>query len=328
MTGDNGVRRVGVVGAGLIGKAWAVVFARAGFGVSVYDVSAQALQVCMQGVRSSLEDLRENGLLQEDLELVMGRVTTTGSLAVAVSGAMFVQENVRETLDVKRQVFAELDRLVPEGVPIASSTSWIPASHFTEALAHRDRCLVGHPINPPHVVPLVELCPAPWTSVATVARAREIYRAAGQTPVLVQKEIEGFLVNRIQGAVLSEMMSLHALGYASVEDLDAVMRDGLGMRWAFMGPFETIDLNAPAGLLEYADRFGATYSRVAQDAVAFDWNADAVAAIEAERRERLPLSDIESRSAWRDRRLMQLASHKRRMAAAERASLDGNTLQT
>lgn len=315
MNGNNENSRIAIVGAGLIGRAWAVVFARSGFDVCLYDMSAQALKDCEQAVLESLEDLNGYGLLEESPEAIVRRISTTTSLLEAVNGAIFRQENVRETLETKRQIFSELDQLVAPGVPIASSTSWIPSSRFTEDLLHRDRCLVGHPINPPHVVPLVEVCPAPWTSREAVECAQRIYRAAGQSPVLLRQEIEGFLVNRVQGAVLNEMMSLHEQGYASVEDLDAVMRDGLGMQWAFMGPFETIDLNAPGGLLDYADRFGPTYQRVARESIPFDWNAEALGLMEAERRDRLPLSRITERSGWRDRCLMQLAAQKRKFVA-------------
>jgi L-gulonate 3-dehydrogenase len=315
MSSSNEHNQIGIVGAGLIGRAWAVVFARAGFKVRLHDMSTQALHDCESAILASLTDLAAYGLLKETPAQVMRKIGLASTLQEAVGNASLVQENVRETLETKVALFAELDLLVPAGVPIASSTSWIPSSRFTEGLVHRDRCLVGHPINPPHVVPLVEVCPAPWTSKEAVERALEIYRAAGQSPVLLRKEIDGFLVNRVQGAVLNEMMSLHEQGYASVADLDAVMRDGLGMRWAFMGPFETIDLNAPAGLLDYADRFGQTYKRVALESKPFDWNAVAVAEIEHERRQQMPLSEIQNRSAWRDRCLMQLAAQKKKFVA-------------
>ena len=321
MNNSNEHNQIGIIGAGLIGRAWAVVFARAGFKVRLYDMSTQALHACKNSILASLADLDTYGLLKETPDQIMFRISLASTLEEAVGSASLVQENVRETLEAKVELFAELDLLVPAGVPIASSTSWIPSSRFTEGLVHRDRCLVGHPINPPHVVPLVEVCPAPWTSKEAISRAQEIYRAAGQSPVLLRKEIDGFLVNRVQGAVLNEMMSLHEQGYASVSDLDAVMRDGLGMRWAFMGPFETIDLNAPAGLLDYADRFGQTYKRVTLESKPFDWDAAAVGAIEAERRQQMPLSEIQSRSAWRDRCLMQLVAQKRKFVTDGEADI-------
>lgn len=302
---------VGIVGAGLIGRAWAIVFARSGFQVRLHDQVPAALDNCLGIIGERLRDLAEFGLIAEPPETILARIRPSPSLAEAVGEAVLVQENVAEKLEVKREIFAELDRLAPAEAILASSTSWLPASSFTEHVPGRARCLVGHPVNPPYLVPLVEIAPAPWTSPEAVVRAREIYAKAGQTPVTLKKEITGFLLNRVQSAVLSEVFALYREGYADAEDLDRVLKDGLALRWSFMGPFETIDLNAPAGLADYAARFGGTYRDVAASAVAFDWDADTVAKADAERRKQLPLEDIEKRSAWRDRRLMALLAHKR-----------------
>ena len=135
----------------------------------------------------------------------------------------------------------------PDAV-LASSTSGIPASAFTEGLAGRARCLVAHPVNPPYLVPLVELCPAPWTDAAVVSRTRALMTSAGQVPATVNKEMDGFALNRLQGALLAEAFRLVADDVISPTDLDALVKHGLGLRWSFMGPLETIDLNAPGGL--------------------------------------------------------------------------------
>jgi 3-hydroxyacyl-CoA dehydrogenase len=231
-----------------------------------------------------------------------------------VASAVLVQENVRETLDAKKAIFSELDRAAAAKTVLASSTSWIPASSFSAGLAGRARILVAHPVNPPYLVPLVELAPASWTASDTVERAREIYTRAGQTPVLLKKEITGFLLNRIQGAVLNEALNLYTGGYASLEDLDKVMKDGLGLRWSFMGPFETIDLNAPGGVVDYADRYGSTYREIAKAQAGNDWDQNVIARIHAERRAKLPAEKIGERSRWRDKQLMALVSHKRKQA--------------
>ncbi len=128
---------------------------------------------------------------------------------------------------------------------LASSTSAIPASRFTEGLAGRARCLVAHPVNPPHLVPIVELCGAPWTAPATIARAERVFASVGQVPIVVRRELDGFVLNRLQGALLSEAMRLVGEGYVSADDLDKTVRDGLGLRWSFLGPMATIELNAP-----------------------------------------------------------------------------------
>lgn len=308
-------QRIGIVGAGLIGRAWAIVFARAGCRVAVYDADGAALAGCATLLRENLADLAEHGLITENPETVLARITPVPTLAEALHDAILVQENVRETVEVKKSIFAEMDKLAAPDTILASSTSWIPASAFSEELPGRARIMVAHPVNPPYLVPLVEIAPAPWTSPQAVERAHQIFSACGQSPVLLHKEITGFLLNRIQGAVLNEMLNLYADGYASVEDLDKVMKDGLGMRWAFMGPFETIDLNAPEGVVDYAARYGPTYKEVAAGQAANEWRADVLARIEAERREILPATSLSERARWRDNRLMALVSHRRKQGS-------------
>ena len=175
-----------------------------------------------------------------------------------------MQENLPETLDVKREAFALLDRHAPREAVLASSTSAIPASQFTEPLAGRARCLVAHPVNPPHLVPVVELCGAPWTAPEVIDRAMRVYADVGQVPVIVRREIDGFILNRLQGALLSEAMRLVGEGYVSPEDLDKTVRDGLGLRWSFMGPLATIELNAPGGVADYCARYGGALRRLAE----------------------------------------------------------------
>jgi 3-hydroxyacyl-CoA dehydrogenase len=302
---------IAIVGAGLIGRAWSIVFARAGCRVRVFDADAQALSACLELVRESLDDLQHHGLLDEPPAEVLARISPAPTLAEALDGAALVQENVRETLEVKRRIFAEMDALAPPDAVLASSTSWLMASEFSAELPGRARTLVGHPVNPPYLIPLVEIAPAPWTSDAAVQRAQALYRAAGQAPVLLRKEITGFLLNRIQGAVLDEALNLYADGFASAEDLDLVLKQGLGLRWSFMGPFETIDLNAPGGLIDYAERYGPTYRDVAANRKPNPWDRSALQRLHAERRDTLPADALAQRARWRDQRLMALAAHQR-----------------
>jgi L-gulonate 3-dehydrogenase len=304
-------RRIAVIGSGRIGRAWAIVFARAGFEVRLHDAERAMLDGAIPSIRRSVLDLGKYGLIDEPEERIVSRVTACEKLADAVHDVDLVQENIAEIVEVKRTLFAELDKLTRPDTLLASSTSGLPASTFTETLEGRARCLVAHPVNPPSLVPLVELCGAPWTTQETLARARALYEEAGQEPVTVAREIPGFLLNRLQGVLLDEALSLYARGYASAADLDTVMRDGLGLRWSFMGPFETIDLNAPGGVADYAARYGAMYRSFAKDSVPFDWSPDNIARLDAERRAVLPLDEIESRSRWRDRRLMALLAHRR-----------------
>lgn len=304
-------RHVAIVGAGFIGRAWAIVFARAGFSVAVYDAVDTALAQCQRLLLENISDLAEHGLISEAPATVLARIRTETTLPAALQGACLVQECAYETLEIKRAVFAELDRHAAADTILASSTSWLKASEFSEGLAGRARVLVAHPVNPPYLIPLVELAPAPWTDAAVLASAKTIYQEAGQVPVVLHKEITGFLLNRIQAAVLNEALNLYADGFASMEDMDLVLKNGLGMRWSFMGPFETIDLNAPQGLMDYADRYGSTFREVAADQATNPWNRDTMAQLHAQRREVLPAGDMQARARWRDRRLMALIAHQR-----------------
>jgi L-gulonate 3-dehydrogenase len=303
---------IAIVGAGLIGRAWAIVFARAGCTVALYDAAPEALAGCEKLLRENISDLAQHGLIAEAPDVVLARITPVASLAAALQGAVLVQENVRETIEAKRAIFAEMDALAAADTILASSTSWLMASEFSADLPGRHRMLVGHPVNPPYLVPLVEIAPAPWTSPAAVERARDLYARAGQSPVLLKKEITGFLLNRIQGAVLNEALNLYADGYASVEDLDKVLKDGLGLRWSFMGPFETIDLNAPDGVVDYAQRYGPTFRDVAREQRPNDWDSAVLARIEAERRTELAAPQLAERTRWRDNRLMALVAHQKK----------------
>jgi 3-hydroxyacyl-CoA dehydrogenase len=305
------MERIGIVGAGLIGRAWSIVFARAGFGVKLWDVAPAALPAAMEFIAARLPELREAGLIADAPATVLARIVPVATIAEAVSGVVHVQENGPERVADKQALFAEIDRLAGPDTVLASSTSGIPASAFTEGLPGRARCLVAHPVNPPYLVPLVELCPAPWTDPAVVARTRALMQRAGQVPATVNREVAGFVLNRLQVALVAEAMRLVADGTISAEDVDATVKDGLGLRWSFMGPLETIDLNAPDGLADYCARYGGLYAQVMEETKPLPLTADLIGRLHAARRSELPLDAQPARQAWRDRRLMALLAHKK-----------------
>jgi L-gulonate 3-dehydrogenase len=228
-----------------------------------------------------------------------------------------VQENTAERLEVKREVYAQMDAAAKPDCILASSTSTIETSRFAEGLKGRHRCLVAHPVNPPHIVPIVEISPAPFTAPEVVVRTRALHEKVGQVPITVKREVEGFILNRLQAALLNEAWRLVQEDYVSVEDLDKTIRDGLGLRWAFMGPFETIDLNAPGGVADYAARYGPKLHGMMKDIRYQAWDPALIAKVEAERRKIMPQDQHAKREAWRDRRLMALIAHKRLLAAED-----------
>lgn len=305
------MEKIAVIGSGLIGRAWAMVFARAGHSVRLYDNAPGAAQKALDLIREGLIETRQFGLINEDPAVVAARVTAAASLEDAVADADYVQENTSEREDVKRDVFSKLDAAAKPECILASSTSTIQTSRFAGHVPGRHRCLVAHPVNPPHVVPIVELSPAPFTAPEVVARCRDLHTRVGQVPILVKKEIEGFILNRLQAALLLEAWKLVQEDYVTVEDLDKTIRDGLGLRWAFMGPFETIDLNAPGGVADYAQRYGPSMHKMMEGSEYGPWAGGVVDKVEAERRALMPQTEHASREAWRDRRLMALVAHKR-----------------
>ncbi|CAG9181848.1 3-hydroxyacyl-CoA dehydrogenase [Cupriavidus pampae] len=307
-----GGRPVAIVGAGLVGAGWAIVFARAGLHVKMFDANPEITRKAVPLIDTQLQGLHRHGLIDEAPAAVLARISAVDTLAQAVDGVAYVQESVLERVDVKRQLMVDLDALIAPDTIVGSSTSGIPGSAFALGLSISPRVLIAHPVNPPYLVPVVELVPSPETATRTVDVADALMRAVGQAVVHVRKEVEGFVLNRLQAVLLREAWALVQEGVASCEDVDKTVRDGLGWRWSFMGPFETIDLNAPGGVADYAVRLGPLYQRIA-DSRGHDtpWDADLIGHVEAQRREHLSHDDLEARRAWRDERLMEFAAARR-----------------
>lgn len=305
--------KIAIVGSGFIGRAWAISFARAGYEVCLWDVDPAAPVAALSYIADVLEDLAANDLLngQEPAE-VMPRLSAEADLATALKDAIHVQENAPEDLEIKKDLYTQLDKLVAPETILASSTSALLPSRFTEHLGGRARCLVAHPINPPYLIKAVEIVPSPWTSPDAMEATRQLMIEAGQSPIMMTGEIDGFIMNRMQGALLEEAFRLVEGGHASAEDVDIGIREGLAARWAFMGPFETIDLNAPGGVRDYATRYQGMFANMfEQMKTRVNWAGPVLDEIESDRRKRLASDKLEERQKWRDRRLMALAAHKR-----------------
>lgn len=309
--------RVAIIGTGLVGRAWAISFARAGHEIALFDEVPDAPEKALAFIRAAVPELAANGLLADETpEAILARIRIAPDLAAALAGAAHVQESTPERVDVKREVYAKLDHLAPADAVLASSTSGLVPSSFTEHLQGRHRCLVVHPINPPYLVPAVEIVPAPWTSPECVERTRAFIVAAGHAPIVMKRELSGFVMNRMQAALLEEAFRLVADGYVGCEDVDIGIREGLALRWSFIGPFETMDLNAPGGVRDYVERyygmFELLFSQMQRRA---DWTGKVLDGIESQRRALLPREKLGDRTLWRDRRLMALAAHKRKAAS-------------
>lgn len=305
--------RVACIGAGTVGRAWAVVFARAGYEVALYDaLPGEVTEQAIPAARRSLELLAEFGLIDEPVDTIMARLHPATSIAAAAAGTVYVQESVREDLDTKRAVFSEIAASAPADAILASSTSALPGSDFLGHIPSPDRALVVHPVNPPAFIPLVELCATRWTSPKTVASARTLMSDAGMRPIVLNKEIEGFILNRLQFTLVAEAMHLVGEGYCSAEDIDAVLTDGLALRWASAGPFEVAHLNAVNGLQGFVDRLGPMMKRMGELArTDYDWTPAQVADLHSAMAKRVPVDSIPDRQAWRDRRILATRRMKR-----------------
>ena len=309
-------QKVAIIGCGLIGRGWAIAFARSGWRVALWDSASGAAEASVGAIRVGLRDLETAGLLAADAASVAQSVAVVKTMEEAVDGASYVQENAPERAEVKREVFLALDRVTGSTVLIGSSTSTMPGAVFLADVPGRRRCIVAHPSNPPHLMPVVEFVPSPWHDEATVMQLRQLMKSIGQAPIVVKKEIEGFVLNRLQAAVINEAISLVAEDVIDPPDLDAVMKHGLGLRWALMGPFETMDLNAPQGFLDYAQRYARLYESMGRALhPAAPWSISALERIERSRAAQRANESIAMQMERRDRALMQLLAMKKSIGA-------------
>lgn len=296
---------IAIIGGGSIGVAFAVVFARAGATVRIQEPALERRDAVLPDITRRLQTLDNHGLLEDNVATITQRIQIVAELAEAVADADLVQECIPENLEFKQQLFTKLADLTEDTCVIASSTSFIPSSQSSADTGVADRTLVAHPGNPPYAIPVIELVPNPQTRNDIIQRAEQLYTTAGMSPIRVQQEIEGFVFNRLQGALLREAYALVRDGIASVEDIDTVVRDGLGRRWAFMGPFETVDLNTRGGIANHAKNMGPSYHRMGLERGDTSvWTTDLVAEVVAQRRQQLDLSDWEDRVSWRDEQLL------------------------
>ena len=237
------IRRVGIIGAGLMGHGIALQFALAGYEVQLNDISEDRLRRSLDNVSSSLETLQRLGLASdENAATVQARIHTSTSLAETVGDVDYVVEATLEDLSLKKRVFAELDRLSPGHAILSSNTSSFMPSHIAAATKRPERVLVAHWWNPPFLVPLVEVVRGPATSDETVQTTTDLLEKLGKRVVVLQRESPGFIGNRLQFALLREAVSIVEHGIASAEDVDVVVKNSFGRRLAVAGPFEVFDI--------------------------------------------------------------------------------------
>jgi carnitine 3-dehydrogenase len=240
--------KIALVGTGVIGASWASLFLAKGLDVVATDPAPDAEAKLRAIVARQWAAMEVLGLVPGALQ---SRLTFTDSLEDAVRDADFIQESGPERLEIKRDLYRRMDAVARPDVVIATSSSGILISEVQTACAHPERILVGHPFNPPHLIPLVEVVGGKATSSAAIETAMEFYAAVGKRPIHLKKEVKGHVANRLQAALWREAFSLVHEGVATVADIDTAIAHGPGLRWALLGPFLNLHLSGGAGGLEY-----------------------------------------------------------------------------
>ena len=296
-----------IIGSGSIGIGWAIVFARAGYSVKVFDIEEAALKNFNTQVKARLELLRENELLAEKPQAVLERIQTTLDLAEAVAEADYIQECGPESVEIKRELFTKLANLAKPEAILASSSSALRPSEFASDVASNERCLVVHPGNPPYLISIAEVVPAEFTSEEAIETCTDLLTKVGIIPIRVNNEPQGFVFNRLQGAILREAYCLVRDGVISPTDLDLIVTEGLGKRWSIVGPFATSALNVRGGIKAHVARMGKSYFEMGRERGQNDpWDEALVERVAADIESKLPDAKWEKNTQKRDLALMKL----------------------
>ena len=295
------MNNIGICGAGLIGASWAIGFANAGFNCLVYDSNEESIRNFEKTSDQLLLDL-ETFDPKINVKKIKSNITLNCTINEICKDVILIQESIFEDLDTKQKIFKELDKLSSKNTILASSSSYLLISKISELVEHKHRCINAHPALPPHVVPFVEVVGSNYTSNEIVQEAIKLYKKASYAAIIVNKETEGFVLNRLQGALLNEAVRLHEGGYASMEDIDIALKHALGIRWAFMGPFEIMDLNAPDGIKDSFSRYKSGIQNLAREQNSVpEYSEEYLNKLENEQRKRLSYSERSNRIEKRNK---------------------------
>lgn len=302
-----------ILGAGAIGTAFAATFRAAGWDVTLCDASQGARETALETIDRHSSSLKRAGHAASALP---GCVQVIDAIPQGRHFALALEAGP-ERQAIKAELFAQmLGQFGPDTI-FATASSAIPMSEILPDPADQARCLVAHPGNPPSLIRVIELVPAPGTLAATMETADTLFRAAGFDPVPLNAEVPAFVFNRLQSALLREAYRLVEENVIDVEGVDRLVRDGLGLRWALSGPFETADLNTAGGIRGHAERLGPAYAAIgaARGETNPDWPPALVDRVEAERRAQLPEAELPTRRAWRETALADLLAARKAILA-------------
>ncbi|XP_074038771.1 beta Hydroxy acid dehydrogenase 1 [Leptinotarsa decemlineata] len=308
-------KKIGIVGSGLIGRSWAMIFAASGYKACLYDIEPKQIEGALADVKTQLKTLEADGLLRGNLsaDQQFSLIEGTTNLQEAVKNASIIQECVPERLELKRKVWKQVDDVVSPNTILSSSTSTFLPSSLSDHLTNKKNFIVSHPVNPPYYVPVIEVVPAPWTDPEVAKKTRAIWEEVGQTPVSLTKEVPGFIINRLQYAILNETWHLVTEGVLNVSDIDKIMSEGLGMRYAFLGMLETTHLN-DHGFVNYCKSYADTIYAVSKDFKPTPkFEGPHVLEIAKQLEKDVPLDKLQERRNWRDKCLTKLSQLKKQM---------------
>ncbi|NDV87913.1 3-hydroxyacyl-CoA dehydrogenase [Aurantimonas aggregata] len=314
------ISKTAIAGSGIIGSSWAIVYARSGLDVAIYDRNPDNRASLMARIGKALDESSALFAPGETTADVLARIVVHDNLEAALVGADFVHECIEEKLESKKTIFAEFDRLTGPETILATTTSSFPVSQFASDLGCRDRCIVVHPATPPHLLPVTEICAAPFTSPGVFDATFRFMERCGQTPVHIKKEIPSFVLNRMQAALVVEMFRCLNEDLISPADIDKIISQGFGLRWAFLGPFEGVDLNATGGIRQYLENFGFLFNNMANELGFADVvTPHSIDLLEDYTRTKIPLDSLGEKVSWRDQSIIALRLLKDERGTVDRA---------
>ncbi|MEO9279053.1 3-hydroxyacyl-CoA dehydrogenase NAD-binding domain-containing protein [Acinetobacter sp. WA-87] len=284
------IKTIGVVGVGVIGASWTALFLYKGFKVKVYDPYPIDEKLFKKRIQANLKDLQDLDLQTQpshSLQDVLSNLELHNNLKDAVADVDFIQENAPERLDVKQKLYQDITSYCPEKTLIASSSSGLKVSDFQKEAAHPERILLGHPFNPPHLLPLVEIVGGNLTAPQFLKRASEFYQRLGKHPIILNKEVKGHVANRLQAALWREAFSLVKEGVCLAEDVDIAITSGPGLRWALFGPYINMELANQKGFKEAIHHLGPPMTEWWNDMQAFQHSEETTELLEEQTKELL-----------------------------------------
>ncbi|MGD8660108.1 MAG: 3-hydroxyacyl-CoA dehydrogenase NAD-binding domain-containing protein [Desulfobacterales bacterium] len=306
---NEDIKNVACIGAGLIGQGWATLFVAAGYTVTMQDLSDQKLNAAITQVRSNLKQLEDNGQIGHDTAAGGYKdLHTTLSLAEAVNRADYIQESIPDDYAAKKTVFKKMDALAAGETILASSSSGLLMSEIQAGLARPERCVLVHPCLPVHLLPLVEVVGGDQTTPETVETTCHLMEKIGKTPVQLKKEVSGYIVNRLQAAILREAVDLVANGVANAEEVDQAFCTGIGMRDPFIGPLLRAYL-AGDGIENFVANYSESYRLRWESMATWDTMSTSVSETLVNSVNEMPIvrkNSMEKIKNWRDKMLMEI----------------------